>query len=79
MAKKVIVYLRSDCSLCEAVAMELEQMHTQFDFNVEYRDVDSHEIWRQKYDQLVPVICDERDHELCHFFLDPQKLAEYFS
>ncbi len=59
--------------------MELEQMHLDYQFSVEYYDIDSEPLWQQKYDQLVPVICDENDHELCHYFLDPDKLREYFS
>ncbi len=77
--KRVHLYQRSGCSLCEAVASELDAMHSQHQFEVITRDVDSDEEWYQKYNLLVPVITDADENELCHYFLDSEVVAEYFS
>lgn len=49
------------------------------DFDVEVVDVDADPMLEAKYGELVPVLLDGQERELCHYFLDLPKLREYLS
>ena len=57
----------------EALRGEPGMMH----FEIEVFDVDTDPALEEKYDELVPVLADAEDHELCHYFLDVAKVREY--
>jgi hypothetical protein len=56
---------------------ELDSLQTRWRFDVETRDIDSDPVLRERYNTLVPVLTINGD-EVCHYFLDPDKLAVYF-
>jgi glutaredoxin len=68
-ARTLILYERRDCHLCEDMAETLEIWRRELGFELERRDVDRHDEWRQRYGSLVPVLFDG-DHEVCRYFLD---------
>jgi len=56
----------------------LEALRGEFSFEVEVLDVDADPALEAKYDELVPVL--EADgQELCHYFLDVEKVRAYLS
>ena len=46
-------------------------------FDIDVVDVDADPALEAKYDELVPVLADVEDRELCHYFLDAAKVREY--
>lgn len=46
-------------------------------FEIEVLDVDADPELEAKYNELVPVLADANDRELCHYFLDTAKVREY--
>ena len=48
-------------------------------FEVEAYDVDADPALVERYDELVPVLTDDQDRELCHYFLDAAKVREYLA
>jgi thioredoxin reductase (NADPH) len=44
---------------------------------IEVIDVDADPALEAKYDELVPVLVDAADNELCHYHLDVPKVREY--
>jgi len=77
--RHLTLYYRSGCSLCEEMQRELFASSASHDFSLEARDVDADEVWRERYGHKVPVLLGEGGEELCHYFLDKEVLAEYFS
>lgn len=56
---------------------ELLPLQTRWQFDIETKDIDSDPLLRERYNTLVPVLAINRE-EICHYFLDPDKLAGYF-
>jgi len=56
---------------------ELQALQTRWQFDIETRDIDEDPVWQARYNTLVPVLTLD-DKEICHYFLDPDKLAVYF-
>lgn len=54
----------------------LENLRSEFSFDVEVLDVDADPELEAKYDELVPVLAAD-GKELCHYFLDVSKVREY--
>ena len=69
------LYLRSGCSLCEAMLQELEEFSGELLQQTEIRDVDATPEWRRLYGLLVPVLTTAEGLEICHYFLDREKLG----
>ena len=74
--KTLKFFYRSSCSLCDAVAIELEQLRESHTFEISYCDVDSDEEWHRKYNLLVPVITDSDEKEICHYHFDEKAVLE---
>lgn len=55
----------------------LQALRGEYDFDIEQVDVDTDPAAERKYDELVPVLTDADDRELCHYHLDVLKLREY--
>ena len=55
----------------------LEALRGEYDFDIREVDVDSDPVAEQKYNELVPVLTDPDGRELCHYYLDPQRVGEY--
>jgi glutaredoxin len=70
------LYSRSYCHLCEDMLNALNALQTpEKPFSVEVIDVDADEALVARYDELVPVLyADLSEPELCHYFLDEEKV-----
>ena len=70
--KKIAVYSRQGCHLCEILIEQMLPL-VRGAFEVEIRDIDTREDWKEAYDTRVPVV--EYDGEvICQYHLDRQAL-----
>ena len=77
-----VIYSRSYCHLCEDMLHALEALRPEGDFTVEMIDVDADPVLLARYDELVPVLVghkpDTPAQQLCHYFLDPAAVMQFF-
>jgi thioredoxin reductase (NADPH) len=48
-------------------------------FDIDVVDVDADPELEARYNELVPVLVDGENRELCHYFLDAAKVREYLN
>ena len=71
------VYTRRGCHLCELLIEELlQQVNGRLELDI--RDIDSRDEWRQKYDTRVPVVRYDGEF-VCQYHLDRDALARILS
>lgn len=56
---------------------ELLELQSRWQFDIETLDIDADPVLRERYNTLVPVLT-VNGEEVCHYFLDPDRLAIYF-
>ena len=78
MGHKLQLIVRIGCSLCEAMQLELEAHRERLDFALELVDVDDSAQLIRDLGDKVPVLLGA-DGEICHYFLDTEKLDSYFA
>ncbi|WMW82407.1 glutaredoxin family protein [Undibacterium cyanobacteriorum] len=77
------LYSRSYCHLCHDMLEQLRAELSGAEHNIEMIDIDldGNEELLEQYDELVPVLCaidaHGQAHQLCHYFLDCDKLTAY--
>ena len=71
------VYTRRGCHLCEVLIEELLQL-VNGRLELDIRDIDDREDWRQKYDTRVPVVRYDGEF-VCQYHLDRDALARILS
>jgi len=69
---------RSYCHLCHDMEVALQPLLEEFSASLTVLDVDADPALEAKYDELVPVLL-HGDYELCHYFLDAEKVRAYLS
>lgn len=70
---KLKLFGRTYCSLCTEMREQLlAQAAGRFD--LEWIDIEDIEKLEALYGELVPVLTDENDVEICHYHLDQQAL-----
>ena len=77
--RRLRVYIRSGCHLCDAMLAELDSSPQQDKFELEVVDILGRPELEARYGSLIPVLCSADNEEICHYFLDETALAEYFS
>lgn len=77
--KRLRVYVRTGCHLCDAMLAELEVSPQQDKFALEVVDILGRPELEARYGERIPVLCTPEDKEICHYFLDENVLSEYFS
>jgi len=70
VAERLTLYGRSYCHLCDEMASALEGLQEALGFTFRIEDVDSDPALEAEYGELVPVLVDAQDVEICHYFLD---------
>lgn len=76
------LYSRDYCHLCHDMLAALEALRGEPGvayFDIDVVDVDADPALEAKYNELVPVLVDGEDRELCHYFLDAAKVRKYLS
>lgn len=76
---RLSLYYRSGCALCEAMQAELIATQPRYGFGLEFIDVDSDTGLVAAFGHKVPVLVAGEGEEICHYFLDHDALADYFS
>lgn len=71
------VYTRRGCHLCELLIEELLDL-TKGRLELDIRDIDSREDWREKYDVRVPVVRYDGEF-ICQYHLDREALTRILS
>jgi Glutaredoxin-like domain (DUF836) len=78
-----ILYSRSYCHLCDDLLQALQACREGHVFTVEVIDIDADDALVAQYDELVPVLAgrmpDGSMVQICHYFLDHEKLQAFFS
>ena len=73
---KLILLYREYCSLCNEMLEELKKYQQQYSFDIEIKDIDNNEDLLPQYDELVPVLLNENNMEICHWHLDAALLLK---
>lgn len=66
VAKKLVLYSRKGCHLCDVMKEQIERHHARYPFTLEVVDIDRDEKLRAEYNWDVPVL-----------FVDGEKIAKY--
>lgn len=64
------LYGREYCSLCTQMRAQLNELAHQRGFSVEWIDIDDDDDLEERYGELVPVLTDIHNVEVCHYHLD---------
>ncbi|MGH8455188.1 MAG: glutaredoxin family protein [Nevskiales bacterium] len=71
---ELVLYGRPACHLCDEMADEVaEALHGRA-YRLTVEDVDTRPEWRNRFGPRVPVLTLSDGTELCHYYLDPDKL-----
>ena len=76
------LYSRDYCHLCDDMLAALEALRGEpglVHFEIDVADVDADPVLEAKYGELVPILLDGQQRELCHYFLDLPKVRQYLS
>jgi hypothetical protein len=71
------LYLRSGCSLCEAMILELQELEGIAAAAIDYLDVDGDPHWQRDYGDKVPLLHTQDGVELSRYFLEPQVVLRH--
>jgi hypothetical protein len=75
--KKLRLYQRVGCHLCEDMATHLDALRRDWHFEIERIDVDSDIAHRERYHSRVPVLEDADGNCLSEYFLDLSSVLSY--
>ncbi|MDO8893652.1 glutaredoxin family protein [Nitrosomonas sp.] len=76
--KKLIVYGREDCHLCQEMIVALKNFQVQVSFEFHVVDIDSDPELIVLYGEKIPVLMSPLTNQLiCHYFLDVAALDGY--
>jgi glutaredoxin len=79
-ARKLIVYGREDCRLCQDMTRVLTNLQEQVSFDFQVIDIDSDPELVARYGDKIPVLVSPlTDQEICHYFLDLAALDDYLA
>ncbi len=67
---------RSGCHLCDVMWEELGPFRASQLVHIKRLDLASERGLEAQYGTLIPVLLHD-DHEICHYFLDSEKLTSY--
>jgi glutaredoxin len=76
--RRLTVYSRSYCHLCDDMIVLLRPLEAQHGFEVDIVDVDTDPALEQRYGERVPVLM-AGNEEICHYYLDCDKLRAYLA
>ncbi|MBV6447417.1 glutaredoxin family protein [Nitrosomonas sp.] len=79
-ARKLIVYGREECHLCQDMILALRNLQAQVSFDFQVIDIDSDPELLARYGDKIPVLLSPFTHqEICHYFLDLAALDDYLA
>lgn len=77
MMRRLRLYYRLECHLCEDMLLHLERLRQTRQFDLELIDVDSEPGIREVYDQRVPVLEAAEGECLSEYYLDEAAVLNY--
>lgn len=63
-------YYRNGCHLCEDMFQLIQPYQTSHHIELTLINIDKQASLQEKYGQMVPVLTDDKDIEICHYFFD---------
>ncbi|GAB4300531.1 MAG: hypothetical protein Kow0096_20640 [Thiohalomonadaceae bacterium] len=72
------LYLRHGCSLCDDMLAALRPLQQELGFSLAIVEVEEEPALEQRYGARVPVLTSPQG-ELCHYFLDLDRVRRYFA
>lgn len=79
-SRKLIVYSREGCHLCEEMIASLYAMQKKIRFEFEVINIDNDENLIALFSERVPVLFDAvEEKELCCYFLDQATVIAYLT
>jgi len=80
---RFILYSRSYCHLCDDMLDALKGLIGEQTYPIDVRDVDADPVLLTLYDELVPVLVGVRENQpprqLCHYFLNENKVRDFLA
>ena len=76
MTRRLTLYWRNGCHLCEEMGRELTLRREALGVELEAVEISADPELEARYGHKVPVLC-EGDEEICHYFLDEEALARH--
>jgi glutaredoxin len=74
--KKVTVYSRTGCHLCESAIEKIESVKSELNFNLEIKLIDNNPELEKQYGEQIPVILiDDQPHDYWRVDLERFKAA----
>lgn len=78
--RKLAIYGREGCHLCEDMVASLRNLQKEFQFEFTVINIDEDENLIRLYGERVPVLFAVNEKkELCHYFLDSEVLDAYLA
>lgn len=78
--KKLVIYARQECHLCEEMIDSLRSMQKDHHFELEIIDIDRDSNLIKLYNERVPVLfAADEDRELCRYHLDLSSVSRYLA
>jgi hypothetical protein len=74
---ELVLYGRTGCHLCEEMRADLLEFQTRFGFSLTEVEVGWDGELAERYGLLLPVL-EKEGVEICHYFLDPERLKAAF-
>ena len=74
--RRLILYGRQACGLCQDMNWQLQQLGTELDFRVDWVEIDSDPALIAQFGVRIPVLMAE-NIEICHYTLDMAALNAY--
>ena len=68
--KRFKFFYREGCHLCEDMFQLLQPYENSHKIVIETLNIDHDPELYNKYNLLIPVLCDVDENEICHYFFD---------
>ncbi|HID48784.1 MAG TPA: glutaredoxin family protein [Chromatiales bacterium] len=76
MTRRLTVYVRSGCHLCDDMLQALAEWRSQRAFELDVVDILGKPELESAWGTKIPVLAAE-GREICHYYLDPLALEQY--
>lgn len=69
-------YYRHGCHLCEDMFQLIQAYQSSHNIEISLINIDNQPLLQEKYGQLIPVLTDAHDNEVCHYFFDKARFEQ---
>ncbi len=68
--KQFKFFYRNGCHLCEDMLLLVHPYKNSHNISIEMFNIDQDDDLQHKYGLLIPVLTDQNNNEICHYFFD---------